>query len=441
MTNSSTRRISRRALTQGAAIAGAGYASINIIGRNAMAQDASPEASPIETIPFSSTIADRATGDVRVSGFSSPAEQAIIDQQIANINSKYPNLKVTFEPIAAEYLTKIQTDIAAGNAADVFMVQNEYAQDFLSREVLLAIDDFVAEDGVNKDDFYAPLINAYTWQDKLYGLPKDWSPIGAVYDPAILNGAEFPTDWEGLRTLLQTLKDANDSTALTLNPELARWIMFLYQAGGDILNDDASQILLGDDASKTSLEYFHSLYADGLTATPADVGAEWPGDSFAKGLSSIVFEGNWLFPFLDDSAPGKAYAVAELPAGPAGKGTPAFTNAFSIFSGSKNPEGAWTVVNYLTSNEGAALAGPLGLAIPPRHDLEQSYLSMFPERAPYLSAGEYATPAQYGVGGQQFQTDTNAVLQALWAGQGDVDSSLQQIVDYANSDIQLTSGS
>jgi multiple sugar transport system substrate-binding protein len=433
--------LSRRSILRGSAIAGAGVITAPFFARHASAQEASPAASPAATTPFASTIAERASGEVRVSGFASPAEQEIIDQQVASLASKYPNLSITFEPIAAEYLTKIQTDIAAGNAADVFMVQNEYAQDFLSRNVLLAIDDFVAEDGVNTGDFYEPLINAYTWQDKLYGLPKDWSPLGAVYDPAILETtvSEFPTDWDTLRTFLQALRDANGAPALSLNPELARYILFLYQAGGNILNEDASEIQIGDDASRQALEYFYSLYTDGLIATPAEIGAEWPGDAFAKGLSSVVFEGNWMFPFLDDNAPGKAYAVAELPAGPAGKGTPAFTNAFAIFAGSGNPEGAWAVVNYLTSNEGAALASPLGLAIPPRLDLEETYLSLFPQRKPFLDAGAYATPAQYGVGGQQFQADASAVLQSLWAGQGDVDSALQQIVDYANSDITLAS--
>lgn len=436
-------RISRRSVLQSAAVAGAGAAAPVVLGRHALAQEStpasSPAASPAATIPFSSTIAERASGEVRVSGFASPAEQEIIDQQVANLTALYPNLQVSFEPVAAEYLTKIQTDIAAGNAADVFMVQNEYAQDFLSREVLLAIDDFVTEDGVSYDDFYTPLINAYTWQDRHYGLPKDWSPLGAVYDPAILEtiGGTFPTDWDGLRTALQALRDANGGPALTLAPELARYILFLYQAGGNILNEDASEILIGDDASRQALEYFYSLYTDGLIAQPSEVGAEWPGDAFAKGLSSIVFEGNWMFPFLDDNAPGKAYEVAELPAGPAGKGTPAFTNAYSIYAGTENPEGAWVVVNYLTSNEGAAFASTLGLAIPPRPDLEQTYLSLFPQRKPYLDSGAYATPAQYGVGGQQFQNDATAVLQQLWAGSIDVDTALQQIVDYANSDITL----
>ena len=437
MSDSSRHSLSRRSIVRSALAGGAVMASTTW-GTSAFAQDATPSASPVA---FTSTIAERATGEVRFNAPSSPAEQGVIDQQLANLAEKFPNITVKFEPVAAEYLTKIQTDIAAGNAADIFMVQNEYAQDFMSRNVLLPIDDYLAEDGVNTDEFYTPLINAYTWQDKLYGLPKDWSPLGAVYDPAILEtiGGSFPADWDALRTALQTLKDANGQTALSMTPELPRFILFLYQAGGSILNEDETALAIDSDATTQALDYFYGLYKDGLISTPADIGADWPGDAFAKGLSSMVFEGNWMFPFLDENAPGKEYAVAELPAGPAGKGTPAFTQAFSIFAGSKNPEAAWVVVNYLSSQEGTSLAAPLGLAIPPRPDLESQYLEMFPQRKPFLDAGQYATAAQYGVGGQKFMTDTNAILQALFADQVDVETAKQQIVDAANSDITVES--
>ncbi len=434
--------LSRRSILRGSAVAGAGLSLAGLGSRSAFAQDASPEASAVASpVAFSSTVAERATGEVRLNVPADPSQQEIIQQQVDNINSMYPNIQVSFEPISADYLTKIQTDIAAGNAADVFAVQNEYAQDFMSRDTLLAIDDYMAEDGVSPDEFYDPLIAAYTWQDKLYGLAKDWSPLAAVYDPAILDtiGGSFPADWDALRTSLQALKDANGSVALTLAPSLDRFILFLYQAGGSILTEDETAIAIDSDATTQALDYFYGLYHDGLIATPADIGADWPGDAFAKGLASMAFEGNWMFPFLKENAPNQDFAVAELPAGPAGKGTPAFTQAYSVFAGSQNPDAAWVVVNYLTSRAGASIAAPLGLAIPARPDMEDEYLQRFPKRAPYLAAGQYATAAQYGVGGQQFLNDANGVLQSLFAGQIDVATAKQQIVDFANSDITVLS--
>jgi multiple sugar transport system substrate-binding protein len=355
--------------------------------------------------------------------------------------AKYPNITVNYEAIPAEYLTKIQTDIAAGNVADVFAVQNEYAQDFMSRDVLLPIDEYMAEDGISADMYYTPLIDAYTWQGSHYGLPKDWSPIGAVYDPTAFEsaGVTMPTTWDDLRTALQSLKDATGTVQLALDPQFSRFVIFLYQAGGNITNEDVTAITLDSPEATQALEYYYGLYRDGLSAPSAEIGAGWPGDAFVQGLSSLVFEGNWMFPFLAQNAPDKAFAVAELPQGPAGPGTPAFTQAFSIFQGSQNPDAAWVLVNYLTSVDGVREMLPLGLAMPPLPALEAEYLEYWPERAPYLAAGEYATSVQYGPGGMTFETDANSILQALFAGSIDVATAQQQLFEAATNNITLES--
>jgi multiple sugar transport system substrate-binding protein len=430
------RRSSRRTVVKG----GAALGGLGLLGArgSAMAQDATPSASPAAS-STPSVIGERASGDVRLTGFGNNLEQEIVVSVLEGFSAQYPNINVSYEPIAAEYLVQVQTGIAAGNVADVFMVQNEYAQDFMSRDVLLAIDDYMAEDGVTRDMYYEPLVNAYTWEGALYGLPKDWSPIGAVYDPAAFEsaGVEMPTTWDELRTALQALRDATGQTALALDPNFDRFVIFMYQAGGSLTNEDVTEITLGSAEVTEALEYFYGLYTDELSNTSVNIGAGWPGDAFIQGLTSMVFEGNWMFPTLNDQAPDKEFAVAELPEGPAGPGTPAFTNSYSIFSGSQNPEAAWVLVNYLTGIDGARAALPLGLALPALPALEAEFLELFPEREPYLAAGEYATAVQYGPGGQTFATDANAVLQSLFAGQFDVAEAQAQLVTAAETNITL----
>lgn len=421
----------------GASLVGAAFAGAT---RSGFAQDASPAASPASKEFVPSKVAERASGSIRFASFDDAQAQERVNELLTMFKEHYPNIEVSFEPIAADYLTKIQTDIAANNAADVFYVQNEYAQDFMSRDVLLPIDDYMAEDGVSADEYFAPLINAYTWNGSLYGLPKDWSPLGAVYDPQVFSDAgvdEFPKDWDGLKSALQAVKDSTGGPGLIIDPNFDRFIAFLYQAGGNILNEDATEIVIDSDATTQALEFMYGLYTDGLSSPAADIGAGWPGDAFAQSLAPLVFEGNWMFPFLELNAPDKEFAVDELPAGPAGKGTPAFTNSYSIYAGSKNPDAAWVFVNYMTSYEAAQKHNASGLAIPARVDLEEDYLANFPERAPYLAAGEYATAVQYGPGGQKFAGNASAALQSLWAGQIDVATCKQQIVDAANSDINI----
>jgi multiple sugar transport system substrate-binding protein len=387
-----------------------------------------------------SAIAAQASGEVRLTGgAASPEEEELLRQALDAFAQEFPDITVSYEPIAAQYLDKLQTDIAAGNAADVFYLQIEFAQDFMSRGVVLPIDDYMAADGVSDSDYYPGLIDAFKWEGQTYGLPKDWSPLGMVYDTAALEAAGVtapPTTWDELRSTGQALLDANGAPGIVLDPNFDRFVMFLYQAGGNVTNEDVTEITLDAPEVTEALEFFYGLYQDGLTATSADVGAQWPGDAFAQGLASIVFEGNWMFPFLGTSAPDKEYGVAEPPAGTQ-KGTPAFTVAYSIFNGTQNPDAAWALVRYMTGPEGMATWTSLGLAMPSRPDLADQWLEEFPEREPYVAAGEYATGVQYGPGGQNFTADANAVLQSLFAGQIDTAEAQAQLVQAAQDDLTL----
>jgi len=418
-------RVSRRTLMKGAAVGGAGLAlgasvATQPVARAALLQDK-------QTVRFSGPTA-------------SPEEAELLQQVLGNFATKFPNVEVKYEPVPANYEIKLQTDLASGNAADVFYVKSEFAQDYMSRDVLLSLDDRMAKSGVKPADFYPGLIKAFQWQGKTYGLPKDYSPLAMVYDTEALTKAGVekpPATWDELRAAGEKLKESTGQPSIVYPAAFDRFIPFMYQAGGNVTDEEATKITLDDPVVLQALDFYYGLYKDGLAATPPDVGAEWPGDAIAKGLAAIVFEGNWFFPFATTNAPDLKFAVAELPAGPKGKGSPGFTVSYAIGKASKAPDAAWELVNYLTGSEGMADWTSKGLAMPSRPALSAEWLKKFPEREAYVKAGEYAKGVQYGPGGQKFNDDANAVLQDLFAGGIDTKEAQSQLVEKAKADITL----
>jgi multiple sugar transport system substrate-binding protein len=412
--------IRRRALLQGAAAGVAAIVSAPPLGRAALAQ---------------------ATTEVRLAGApSSPEESRLLEEVLAAFEAAFPEITVAWEPVTQQYAEKLQTDLAAGTAADVFYVDSLLAPDLAARGVLLPLDEAMAVSGVAPDDFYPGLIAAFQWQDQTYGLPKDWSSLAMVSDPRAFEAAavaDAPTTWDELRATAETLLAATGQAPIVLPPDFARFIAFLYQAGGEIL-DAEGQVVLASPATLQALDYYYGLYRDGLAATHADVGAQWPGDAFAKDLGAIVFEGNWMFPFLEASAPDKPFQVAELPAGPAGQATMAFTVSYSINANTEVPDQAWELVSYLTGPEGMARWTDLGLAMPSRPALAEAWIAQYPEREPYLASGPYARPWQLGPGGQAFYQDANAVLEAVFAGQTSTEDAVAELAAAAVEDITVT---
>jgi len=381
--------------------------------------------------------------EVRLSGWtSSDAEKTRFEQMLSDFGTAHPEIKLNYEIIPSDYATKIQTDIAAGSVADVFYVDSLLAPDFMVNGQLLELDPFMSTDGVNADDFYPGLIGAFQSGGKTYGLPKDWSGLAMVYNSQALTDAGVtaaPANWDDLRAAGQSLADATGEPRICIPPDTAREFAFHYAAGGKVISDDGTQIVIDSPEGNAALDFYYGLYRDGLATTPADSGAGWPGDALAKGFADIVFEGNWVVPFMKDSAPDTPVAFAEMPEGPAGKATLAFTVSFSAFAGTKEPEGAWTVINYLTGPEGMKAWTDLGLAMPTRIALADGWLQTFPELEPFVRAGDYAHGWQLGPGGQAFYNDSTAELQALFAGTQDVATTLQRLQAAAEDRITLGS--
>ena len=385
------------------------------------------------------------SAEIRLTGWtSSEQEQELFEQILDEFRAANPDIALNYEPVPSDYATKIQTDIAAGSVADVFYVDSMVAPDFIVNNALLELDPYMAESGVSASDFYPGLIETFQWNGKTYGLPKDWSSLAMIYDTQALTDAGVaapPTTWDELRAAGQALLDATGEARINIPADIARYFAFHYAAGAEVISEDGMSIVLDSPDAATALDFYYGLYRDGLASTPADAGAEWPGDALAKDFADIVFEGNWVFPFLQENAPDLEFGIAEMPEGPAGKATLAFTVSFSAYAETQQPEAAWTAINYLTGPEGMASWTSLGLAMPARVGLADAWLAQFPEREPFLVSGEYARGWQLGPGGQAFYNDANAEMQGLFAGTIDVATALANMQAAAEARITLTGAS
>ena len=383
---------------------------------------------------------------VRLTGFISggTAEQTILQQQLATFAEQFPDIEVEYEPIPAQYEVRIQADLAAGTAADVFYVDSVLAPDLMRGGVLLPLDDLMSQAGVTAEDFYAPLIQAFQYEGQTFGLPKDWSALAMFYNTRIFeeNGITTPpATWDEVRSVAETLTEATGEPAVIVPPDFARYLAFHYQAGAQILNEDRTQVVLDDpemqEATQQALDFYYGLYRDGLATTPTDVGAQSADTAFGQESGAIVFEGNWVFGGFAQNFPDLQYAAAPMPEGPGGQATVAFTVAYSIFQGTEVPEAAWTLVNYLTGPEGMLQWTTEFGVMPSRPGIAEDWVAEFPDRELFVEAGTYARPWQFGPGGQQFITDATAALQSLFADDMSVEETATAFAEAAEENIEV----
>ena len=116
-------------------------------------------------------------------------------------------------------------------------------------------------------------------------------------------------------------------------------------------NDDGTEATVDSPENEEALGYVKGLMDDGVAAYSSDLGAGWGGEAFGKQLSAMTIEGSWIGGAMTADFPDVDYTVAELPQGPAGPGTLAFTNCWGIAEASGNKEDAVALVESLTSED------------------------------------------------------------------------------------------
>lgn len=362
---------------------------------------------------------------------SSDAENQALDGLVADFASE-TGATAEFQP-QAEFDVALQAALASGDPPDVFYVDSNRLPDLADSEALAPVPTDALSD---PDDIYPSLREAFTYEDTWYCPPKDFSTLALVYDPDLLDaaGVEVPTTWEELEAAAATLTTGDTGAiasgeaqaGLSMGVEYPRWGVFLFQNGAALTDEAVTEVTLDNDAAREALDFVAGLFTDGYAVNAADIDAGWPGEAFGQDKVAMVIEGNWIVPFLNDTFPDKNFAVAELPAGPAGNGTFAFTVCYGVAANAANPEASWAFVDYLTNAEGALAWTNAFTVMPARQSVSDEWLEAHPELEAFVAGAEYAHKFGFAPGFGDVLGVFADTAQQIVAGNATVDDLIAQ---------------
>ena len=382
------------------------------------------------------------TGSVRLStATSSPEEDAIVSQQLANFAKAYPNVKVNREVIASDYDTKIKTAIAGGNAPDIFYVDSLIAPDYINGKVLEPLNDYATKNKLNLADFYPTLTKAFTGADgKLYGLPKDHNTLVMFYNKEMFQKAGItavPTTADELKAALTKLKGSLPAGVVPLaaDPDLARVLPWVYAFNGSMLSTDGKSSTVSGEGFKKGLDFYYGLRTAGLSKKASEVGADWAGDALIKEKAAVAIEGGWLIPPLNKTPTKDKVAIAPLPKADT-QATMDFTVGYVMSAKAKDKDATFALLSFLTSESQQRLLSDTGLALPSRQSLTDAFLQKYPERKPLQDSVAFARPWQFGVGFGGFADKVNPELQGLFSGSQQEDAVIKNIDDLVKQRIK-----
>ncbi|MCL2560402.1 MAG: extracellular solute-binding protein [Turicibacter sp.] len=348
------------------------------------------------------------------------------------------------ERIYADFLINLQAELIGGIAPDLFYVDSNVFPMLHADGVLENLDGFIADTpDFNQDDFYTPLLNAFSVDGAVYGIPKDFSTLGLFYNVDLLAEAGFtpediPDTMAEMPAFLAELAEGlpADVTAGVIQAGLARHL-FVYEAAGTPIMDADGFAVLDQEGQLDYMQLLVDSYQAGHLATPAGLGDGWSGDSFGLENVALMIEGNWAVGHLNLQFPDVNWGTRELPTINGNQGSMAFTVSWSMNAASDNQGAAWLFMHFVNGVEGQEIMATGASLLPSRVSVaEEMDIAGDPILAPFQAAAAYATPWQSGINLPIVYSTYGNYFPGALSGDLTLLEAVQRIMEAANNEIE-----
>lgn len=348
------------------------------------------ESQPEAAGEISGTITFWTTGD------KSNPEDLTLPWMMENIElfqEKYPDCTVeaTFISSGADYLTKITTEVAAGNAPDVFRTYlSGRLEPFVDGGKVLPLEHMLETYPETKKIMNQKGLELSTFDGETYAIPLIASGEMIFYNKQIFAdcGVEVPETYEELLAAVDTFRE-KDITPCMLGisdpwPGTIPYMMIFNRLNGNelyekvVLNKEAD---FANPAFIAAGEKLKELVDRGMfPESIAAISQEEASSKFRQGESAMLIDGSWSVPNCANSL-GDNVGVFNFPDMEGGKGSKNdwlmnFDEGLAISSATKNQAAAEAFLAFIFSPERQAAYAETGTLIACQNvEFDQSKIS------------------------------------------------------------------
>lgn len=307
-------------------------------------------------------------------------EVAAYESLVSAFEAANPEIVIELVPVSShgDHMAKLAADFAAGDPADLFIVNYRRFGQLARSGAIIPAADYIDQIDLELADLFPEPVEAFKVDGKLMCLPQNASSVAVYYNRALFEQAEVPEPpaawtWEDFvetsRALTQDTDGdgATDIYGLATEASLIRMAPFVWQAGGDIVDDakePTKMTLFGDEAIK-AMSYFIDLRREHKIAPSLEEAeAEDPEARFARGGAAMMLDSRRATANLRQ-VEGLDFDVAPLPHD-VNKATALHADGYCISSRSKRAAEAQKLIEFAMSEEGQSLLSKTGRLVPAR---------------------------------------------------------------------------
>ena len=339
------------------------------------------------------------------------AQQPAYEQICANFEAENPGVDVQIELIPyADYFTKLTTQASGGSCPDVMTMFILSFKTLQSKGVLEDLTPYIEESGLDLSKYNETALDAFTVDEKIYGVPKDFDSIATFYNMDLLKAAgyeEYPQDLEWnledggsyIKFLQDLTLDANglhpydegfdsanivqygllpiDRTDYTADGIISTMIT---ENGGRMINEETSEFTLSEEKSAEAMEFIWKMTNEWYVTPPVSVIASTGAEAiFYSGIAATWLNGPWMTSTIAENCTFE-YGVTRNVKGPTGESVSRVNSLIDcVYSGSEHKDIAYKLVEYIAT-EGQEVLGSTGTVIPAHSDYSQTYVDYYKEK-------------------------------------------------------------
>jgi multiple sugar transport system substrate-binding protein len=312
-----------------------------------------------------------AKGTVEFWHFFTDREAKAIDEAIAKFEDAHPDIDV--KVTAGQDDAKVLQAISSGKGPDVGLsYSTDIVGKFCSSGAWRDLTPYLERDGVDLEQFPATVRSYTSYHDRRCAMPFLADVYGLYYNKTLLARAGYSAPPKTMSELADMAKKLTKRSA-DGTIQVAGFLPLLnfYEhtpqhlvPGWDAkwLTADEKSAIGTDPRWQAMLKWHKDLVDwygyDNLQKFTAGLGDEWSADNaFHKGKLAMAVDGEYRVAFLHDQAPDVDFGTAPLPVADdqADRYGAGFVtgNIAGISANSKNPEAAWALIKYLTTETGS----------------------------------------------------------------------------------------
>ena len=290
-------------------------------------------------------------------------EGEVVGELIAAWDAQRPDVTVKVQqiPWSAAH-EKLLTAHVGRATPDLAQLGNTWVPEFSALRALAPLDGRVAASTVvARADHFPGIWDTNVIDGALYGVPW-YVDTRVIFDRRDLLAAAgydtMPATWSQWRGALAAVAKQGGPGHYGILLPLNEWtqpVILGLQAGSPLLGEHDTRAAFGEPAFARAFDYYLGLYRDGLAPPVSNNEVANLYQEFARGTFAMYISGPWnlgefrrrLPPELQDQ-----WATAPLPT-PDGEAAPGLSLAggasLVVFAGSKHPQQAWELVEYLSA--------------------------------------------------------------------------------------------